>query len=180
MEADLDVVALRLEADAFGVQPDRNAFALENVPDRVGNILVLARDQTRAFFNHGHLGAETAEHLCEFEPDIAAADHYEVARHLIERDHVGVVEHLDIVDAGHIGSRGPAADIDEDLRRREHVAADLDRVRAGEPGMAADDGQFSMPVSQLSRPERASSVTLAERACTCFMSIEIPPPIETP
>ena len=73
---------VRLEADAFGVQPDRDAFAFEDLPDRVGNVLVLARDQPRALLDHRHLGAEAAEHLREFEPDIAAADHDEVARQL--------------------------------------------------------------------------------------------------
>jgi hypothetical protein len=82
-------------------------------------ILVLARNQTRAFLNHGHLGTEPAEHLCEFEPDVAAVDHDEVARRLVERDHVGVVQNLDLVDAGHIRSCCPAADIDEDPRCRE-------------------------------------------------------------
>ena len=66
------------EADALGVEPHRDALGLEDVADRVRDVLVLAPDQPRPLLDHRHLAAEAAEHLGEFEADIAAADHHQM------------------------------------------------------------------------------------------------------
>ena len=48
--------------------------AFEDVGDRGRDVLVLARDQARRHLDDRDLAAEAAEHLREFEADVAAAD----------------------------------------------------------------------------------------------------------
>ena len=73
---DIDRDALRVLAcrHAGRVETQRNAFGLEKRRDRARHILVFARDQPRRHLDDGHAAAETAVHLRELEPDIAAAD----------------------------------------------------------------------------------------------------------
>ena len=85
-----------------------------------------------------------------------------------------------IVDTGHIRPVGPAADIDEDFRRCERRRSTSTAFGPAKRAWPRIKVKFSMPVNQPSRPARASSVTLAERSCTRFMSIEIPSPTKTP
>ena len=129
VDADGDLVAALGEADALGVQADIDAFALEDLLDRGGDILVFARDQARRHFDDRDLAAEAAEHLGEFEADIAAADDHQMPRQEIDLHHRAVGEEGDLVEPGHVGHDGPSADIDEDplgaqpLRRRPRPRA---------------------------------------------------------
>ena len=57
----------------------------------------------------------------------------------IEVDHRAVGEIVDPVQAGHVGHRSPAADIDEDAVGAQDFRADLDLVRRREARVAAID-----------------------------------------
>ena len=59
-------------------------FALEDAPDRVAHILVLARNEPRRPLDDSHSGAEAAEDLRELEANVAAAEHDQVLRHGVE------------------------------------------------------------------------------------------------
>ena len=63
---------------AFGANGD--PLGLKDVAHGLRDVLVLARDQARPLLDDGHLGAEAAVHLREFEPDIAAADDDQMPR----------------------------------------------------------------------------------------------------
>ena len=73
-----DLVAALNEADAFGIQPDLDALALDDVFDRRRHVLVLMANQPRRHFDDRYLAAKAAVHLAEFEVDIAAADNDEM------------------------------------------------------------------------------------------------------
>ena len=70
------------------------------------------------FFDDGDFAAEAAEHLREFEADVAAADDDEMAREGVEFEDADVGEIGDFIDAGQVGDVGAAAYVEEDLRRR--------------------------------------------------------------
>ena len=99
------------------LRPDVDAFGLEDVFDGDGDVFVLAGDEARHLFDDGDFAAEAAVHLPELEADVAAADDDEMLRQEVDLEHGGVGEVLDLIDAGHVGDAGAAADVDEDLRR---------------------------------------------------------------
>ena len=132
-----DAVAVFGEADAFGVQPDIDAVALDYLPDRRRNVLVFARNQPRRHFDDGDRAAEAPVHLGKFEADIAAADDHQMPRQKIDRHHRGVGQIGNLVETGHRRHRRAAADIDEDPLGPQPLAADFDLARRQEPRMAA-------------------------------------------
>ena len=72
------------------------------------------RDKAGGFFDNGDFASETAEDLCEFEADIAAANDDEVTWEGVELEDADIGEVGDFVDAGKVGDDGAAADVDED------------------------------------------------------------------
>ena len=118
---------------------DLDAFGGEKLRDRRGNVLVLARQQPRRHFDHGHLAAEPAKHLGELEPDIAAADDDKMRRNKIEIEQRAVVEVLDLVEAGNRRRHGTPADIDEDSIGVKHLAIDPHLARRSEPRVTLVD-----------------------------------------
>jgi hypothetical protein len=56
---------------------------------------------------------EAAEHLREFERDVAAADDDEMARQHVEIHHRRVGQVVDVVNAGQVGHRGAAAGVEK-------------------------------------------------------------------
>ena len=77
-------------------EPTLDALRLEDVADRVRDVLVLARDQPRPLFHDRHRRSEPAKHLRELEADVAAADDDEVPRQGVElkQRRVGQRPHL--------------------------------------------------------------------------------------
>jgi hypothetical protein len=119
-----------------------SAPSLTSIPsDRCGNLLVFVRDKPRRHLDDRDGAAEAAVHLAEFETDVAPADDHQMARQGVERHHRGVRQVRHLVEAGKRRQHGAAADIDEDARCDEPLAADLDRARRDKPGVAAVEGQ---------------------------------------
>ena len=81
---DSDLIAASLERGASRLKPGLDAFILQNFKNGLGNVLVLARDQSVAAMDDGDLAAETAIDLREFQTDIAAADYDQVVRQEVD------------------------------------------------------------------------------------------------
>jgi hypothetical protein len=67
-----------------------------------------------------------------------------VRRQDIDVQERAVGEIVDVGESGDVGRQGAAADIDEDARRRERVAADLNLAGAGEATMPLVDGDVGI------------------------------------
>src|SRR6185295_15404982 len=63
LHADDNLVALSRKTLALGPQEKLNSFALENVENRGGDVLIFARDQPGSGLNDGYLAAKAPEHL---------------------------------------------------------------------------------------------------------------------
>jgi hypothetical protein len=132
-----DLVAAFREADAFGIQPDMDALALDDVLDRRRHVLVLVANEPRRHFDDRYLAAKAAVHLAEFEADIAAADNNERVRQKIDVHHRRIRQVGHFVYAGHWRHQRPAADIDKDPSSAQPLAGDFHRLRRREPSVAA-------------------------------------------
>src|SRR5215471_5264061 len=110
-----DLVAALDEADAFGIQPDLDTLALDDVFDRRRHVLVLMANQPRRHFDDRYLAAKAAVHLAKFEADVAAADNDEMARQKIDVHNRRIRQIGHFVYAGHRRHQRPPADIDKDL-----------------------------------------------------------------
>ena len=116
-------------------------FALEDRLHLARDLGVLARDQPVAVLEHRDARAEAPVHLRELEADVAAAGDDQVLGQRVERHHRDVGQDRHVADAVPGRQHRPAADVDEDLRRLERLAVDLDRVRRAEAGVAAHQRQ---------------------------------------
>src|ERR1700731_611087 len=63
---------------------DRDAVVAQDRCDLIGDVLVLVRQQARGVLDDGDLAAEPAEHLPEFQSDVAAADDDQVLWKLVQ------------------------------------------------------------------------------------------------
>jgi hypothetical protein len=121
---------------------DRDAFVFEDRQDGGRDVLVLAAGQARALLDDGDVRAETAEHLREFERDVAAADDDQMARQDLEIHHRGIGQVVDVVDTGQIRHGSPAAGVEEDLSGGQKVVADAHCIGGFEARMAAIERAF--------------------------------------
>ena len=135
---------------------EADALALEDRLHLARDLAVLAGDQPVAVFDHRHARAEAPVHLRELEADVAAAGDDQVLGQGVERHHRGVGQHRHVGEPVPVRQHRAAADVDEDLRRLERLAADLDRVRAGEARVAPEHAQvrragepFAQPVDRI-------------------------------
>src|SRR5205814_8995291 len=101
----------------------------------------LAADQAWANLYDGDAAPEAGVHLCELEPDVAAADDDEVLGQKVDVHDRRIVQIRDLGDPGHIRHQRAAADVDEDLLRLEQPVPDADRLRALETGVSLEHRQ---------------------------------------
>ena len=74
IDIDRHLVAAFFQSDAFGAQPDLDAFGFEDCPDGFGNVFVFTLNQPRSHLDDRDLAAEAAVHLRKLQTDIAAAN----------------------------------------------------------------------------------------------------------
>src|SRR5258708_4940021 len=139
IEAHGNAVALLFDLQAPGIEAHFNPLALENLPDGVRHIRVLAGDQPIGHLNHRHAGAEAAIGLRELEADVAAADDKETLGQEIDLHHRAVGEIGDVVEPRHGGNERAATRVDDDVVGLENLAVDAHRLRPGEACVAAID-----------------------------------------
>src|SRR5262249_50280280 len=111
-----DLFAAFGKADALRVEAHVYAFPFQDLLDGRGHILVFASYQALPHFDDRDLASETAIHLPELEPNIAAADNDEMRGEIVYFHHGAVVETLNLRKPRHLRAHGPPANIDEDLR----------------------------------------------------------------
>jgi hypothetical protein len=80
VDADLDAIIMWCKTDALCARSDLDTLVHQNLSYRFRDLFVLARDETRRFFNHRHLCTEAAVHLREFQSNVAATDDDQVLR----------------------------------------------------------------------------------------------------
>ena len=119
-----------LQGNAFRVQAELDTFALQYLLDRLGDVLVVAPDQSAAHLHDGDPATEAAVNLGEFQPDVAAPDDHQVLGQEIHVHHAGVGEVVYVADPGHVGDECTPADVDDDPVRLQRLAVDADRIGA--------------------------------------------------
>ena len=150
VEADCDTVAVALDGDALGVQTDCDPFLLENLPDRIGHIFVLARDEALGHFDDGHFAAEATVHLREFESDIAAADDEQMIRQKVHLHHAAVRQKRDLIEPRHVRDKGARAGVDENALGLEQMVVNAHGPWALESRMAPKDRAVGKTLHPLS------------------------------
>jgi hypothetical protein len=139
LDTDGDPVCMWCKGDALGAGAHGYALGFEDVADRLGDVFVFAADEARAHLDDCHGRAEPSVHLREFEPDITAADNYEMLRNMVEREDGAIRQKTNLADAGQIRDDRATADIDEDARRAQRLVSDLDRIRRQEASVTLED-----------------------------------------
>ena len=180
--ADRHLAAAALDPGRIGIGQDPDALVLEDLADRLRDVLVLARDQLAVALDDRHLAAEAAVHLAELEADVAAAQDHEVLGQEVDRHHRGVVE------IGH-GRRCPAIGgmaarpptLMKICSASSSSSPTATSLGAGEAGMADVDGDaVGFSRSPSSTPSFETRTIASLRALTAFMSTRTGPSITTP
>ena len=130
---------MRCDADAFGARPDGDPFVRQNGLDLGRQDGILASQQGRAHLDHRDGRPEASVHLRELEPDVAAADHHEVPRDLLQRKHVGARQPRDFVEAWPWRRARAAADVEKDPVSAQAPFADGKLARPHEARVTAHD-----------------------------------------
>src|SRR5262249_26925619 len=139
------------KSNAFRLQTDVDAFALQNLADGLRYIFVFALDQARAHLDDGHLTAEAAEHLSKLEADIAAAHDDQMPRKKVDLHHGAVGQILDLIESRHLRDQHAPAHVDEDALRGKPLRPHADLARRFKTSVAFVDRavfQFLQPILQ--------------------------------
>ena len=140
----LDAAVCRPDPRGLGVEADIDAVFLEDLAHGVGDVVVLAGEEVTAALDHGHGATEATEHLREFETDVAATEHDQVLRGLVQLHDRGRVEVRNIGEAVDLWRGVSGTGVDEDQVGRQlllgvAVAGDTETARSGEGGRAANE-----------------------------------------
>src|SRR5439155_5195502 len=97
----------------------------------------------RPVFDHRHAAAETAVSLCQFEADVAAAEHDQVRGQTIEFERLDMRERPGVREAGGWWDRRTRPQVEEHPLARQHARAavaqtHLKRFRRYEPPIPHD------------------------------------------
>ena len=133
-----DAVTVPGDAQAFGVEPECNAFGLEYRLNRCRYFLIFVGDEPRRHFDNRDAAAEAPIHLRELETDVTAADDKQMLGQEIDFHHAAVGQVRNIGDPRHLGNARPSSDIDKDLVGFQQCAVDAYATRPLEPRVALD------------------------------------------
>src|SRR3954447_13940224 len=129
VHAHRDAIAGAGHLDARSIQPDVDTLVLQDLAHRVGDVFVLAADQTIGLLDHRYVAAEAAVHLREFEAYIASPHDDEVLGEEVHIHHAAVGQKRNFADALDIVRyECPSAGVDEDTFRLQKLLADTDAV----------------------------------------------------
>ena len=113
--------------------------AVEDFADRVRDLLVLARDQTRRLFHHRNRRSEPPKDLRELEADVASANDDEAPRQDVELKQRRVGQRPHLIATRKIGDCRPPANVDEEALGLEDVVAYPDRRGRKEARLTLDE-----------------------------------------
>ena len=150
--------------------------------DRGGNVRVFAVDEARRHLHDRDLAAEPPVHLGEFQPDIAAADDHQMARHEVDRHHRAVrqIGRPDRARA-RFGTTARPPTLMKIRSAVEDGVADLNLVRRDKAGMALIDRAIRQGPQALFDPHaRLLRKSRSFRAFTRGMSTRTAPSRPTP
>src|SRR5690349_21457 len=142
VDANQDITTTFRNTDAFGIDAQIDAFALEDLAYRGRDVGILVMDDTRGDLDNSDLAAKATVHLGEFEPDIATADNHQMPRQKIDRHHRGVRQIGDLIEPRQLRRRRPRSDIDEDPLGGESSLVEFDLVWPAKARMALVDCAF--------------------------------------
>src|SRR5262249_2939659 len=122
------------KTDALRLQPDVDAFPLEDILDGLRHVFVFIRDQPGTLFDNPNLAAKSPVHLPELQTDVASPYDHQAPGQEIDVHHGTVCEVWNLADAGQIGYYGPPPHVNEEPFRRESGLADAHFPRPFEAG----------------------------------------------
>jgi len=105
-----------------------NSFKLEDLANRVRDILVFTGNQSRILLDDGDLRAESSIHLRKLETDVTAADDNQMLRDEIDLHHPGIGEEGCLLDARKRRNKGAPPDVDENFLGGQRLIADAQRL----------------------------------------------------
>src|SRR6185503_4692815 len=108
------------------IQPDLDAFLLQDVFDGGRHIFIFTLNQARALLDDRDFAAKATIHLPELESDIAPANNDQMPRQKIDTHHGTVREIGNLFNTWQGGYHGPCAHVDEEPLSREPGIADAD------------------------------------------------------
>ena len=120
-----DAVALSCHTHHPAVDVDLDAFALQDVCDRQGDIFIFPGDKMRRELNDGYLAAEAAINLRKLKSDIAAAENDQMRREEVHVHNRAVGEIVDLIKTRNGRRQRPPSDIDEYPLGLQDLAFDL-------------------------------------------------------
>jgi hypothetical protein len=133
---DADVLAgAAVHPQCLGGRHDLDAFITENPLHLIRDVRILtAAHEPGPVLDDRHAAAEAAVSLGELEADIAATEHDQMCRHIVELESFDMGERPRRFQAGNIRNGGVRSDVEENLLAREHarpavVEAHLERFR---------------------------------------------------
>src|SRR5262245_47955600 len=94
-----NALATLRKRNTFRVQPNVDAFRLQNLAYCFGNIFVFSRDESRAHLYNCYLAAAPAVHQPEIDADITAANDDEMFWNEIDVHHGRVCQKRNVIDA---------------------------------------------------------------------------------
>src|SRR5262249_14342956 len=133
-----------LHTQDLGADPELNSLVSENALQRLRDVGILSTHELRPVLYHGHVTAEAPIGLGELKPHVAASEHDEMRRQIIELERLDVRERAGGLEPGHARNGRVRADVDEHPVADQHarvsvVQLDLERLRGHEPARAHDE-----------------------------------------
>ena len=119
IERHYQFVALFPYGRALCIKAQVDAFALQYLAHRGGDIFVFAINQARLHFDDCDFTAETPIHLAKLKAHVAAAYDHQMPREKIGVHHRAIGEVFDLIKPGHWRPLSTPPDIDEYVRRRQ-------------------------------------------------------------
>ena len=124
----------------LGRQQEFDAFVAEDPLHLLGDVGILPAHELRPGLDDRHAAAEATIGLRQFEADIAAAEHDQMRRQVVELQRLDMRERPGRLEAGNVRDGRVRSDVEEDLLAGQHaraavVQAHLERLRRHEaPG----------------------------------------------
>src|ERR1700676_1730560 len=105
------------------VQYELDAILFQDGSDCGGHVEVLPPEYAAGGLDNGYAAAEAAEHLPEFQGDVAASENDQMFRHGAQFHDGSTVEKEHVFEAVKCRHGGPRTSIDEDSLAAQHALA---------------------------------------------------------